>query len=373
MLIGFVYAGSRIVLTAQNLKEKNFLVAAIDVFNQVTFAEILLILLNYRIFSEATFYTLNKKWYLESPMQIIAQNNCTMVNITFLKRNSNYHDDDPVLPLVIKLSQDQSNLRIINSLVPRECPVGFEFYETSHKCGCSHVFHKFTRQPVCKISSDGYNPLITFTLPVTTLSPWIGIINIMNETSFGVSIDCYIYCNFNSKYDTNIINNNNKFILKMYSNKSSDRESFCLKNRTGVLCSQCAPSDSVVFGSHDCIRCSNWWLLTIIVYGIAGPLLIYLLFVFKLTLSYEKINGIIFYAQIISISRVLYLSKDIGFADLNFYFIIVYGLISLINLSVNLNLPLCLYDGMAELWKSGIGLMFPIYLLTIVIGLISIS
>ena len=350
----------------------HFSMAALDVFNQVTFTEISLILLKYGPISEAKFYTLNKKWYLESPMQIIAQNSCTMVNVTFVKHTINYHDDinDHALPLLIKLSQDQSNAHILNILVPRECPVGFDFYEFSHKCDCSHVFQNFNHQPVCKISSDGYNPLITITLPVATLSHWIGIINIKNVTLFGVSTDCYHYCNFNSKYDTYIINDNNKSILITASNKLNDKESLCLKSRTGALCSQCAPGYSVVFGSNDCIRCSNWWLLTIIVYGIAGPLLVYLLYAFKLTLSSGKINGIIFYAQINSIGRVLYLINNNG---PNFYFNVVYGLICLINLTINFNLPLCLYDGMTELWKSGIGLMFPVYLLTIVIGLIIIS
>ena len=251
-----------------------------------------------------------------------------------------------MLPLLIKLSQDQSNLHNLNFLVPQECPIGFEFYESSQKFDCSHVFHNFNHQPVCKISSDGYNPLITITLPVTTLSHWIGIINNKNVTSFGVSTDCSLYCNFNSKYDTYIINDNNKSILITASNKLNDKaKSLCLKNRAGALCSQCAPGYSVVFGSNGCIRCSNWWLLTIVVYGIAGPLLVYLLYAFKLTLSTGKINGIIFYAQINSIGRVLYLTKHNGS---NSYFI-VYGLISLINLTINFNLPLCLYDGMTKL------------------------
>ena len=348
-------------------------ISNISNINQVTFAEISLLLLNHGIVSEPKFYTLNKKWYLESPLQITAQNSCTMVNVTFLKHTSNYHDDD--LVLLIKLSQDLSNLHIHNFLVPRECPVGFEFYNSSHICDCSHVLHHFGYQPVCKISSDGYNPLITITLPVTTLSHWIGIINNQNITSFGVSTDCSLYCNFNSRYDTYIINDNNNTIFITPSNKSSDKESLCLKNRAGALCSQCAPGYSVVFGTSDCIRCSNWWLLSIIVYGIAGPLLVYLLYAFKLTLTAGKINGIIFYAQVMSIARVmqLYTRKDIGFLSLKSYTIFVQGLISLINLTINFNLPLCLYDGMTELWKSGIGLMFPVYLLTIVIGLIIIS
>ena len=160
----------------------HFTMAALDVFNQVTFAEISLLLLNFSPSSETKFDTLNKKWYLESPIQIIAQNSCTMVNVTFFKCTSNDHNDY-VLLLLIKLSQDQSNLHIHNFLVPQECPVGFQFYDSSHKCDCSHVLHHFGYQPVCKISSDGYNPLITITLPVTTVSHWIGIINIKNVTS----------------------------------------------------------------------------------------------------------------------------------------------------------------------------------------------
>ena len=76
-----------------------------------------------------------------------------------------------------------------------------------------------------------------------------------------------------------------------------------------------------------------------------------------------------------SIARVMqiYTKEDIGFLSLKSYSIFVKGLISLINLTINFNLPLCLYDGMKELWKSGIGLMFPVYLLTIVISLIIIS
>ena len=348
----------------------HFSMAALDMFNQVTFAEISLMLFteSYKVLT-GHFQIINKNWYIDSPLQMMSQDNCTLMNVTFLKRFISDHDD-LVLPLQIASSQSDKVHYYMNYFVPRECPVGFQFYNSSHKCDCSSILHHFGYQPACKISSDGYNPLITITSPVTTLSHWIGIINIKNETSFGVSTDCYHYCNFNNKYDTYIINDNSKSILITASNKLNDKESLCLKNRAGPLCSQCAPGYSVVFGSNDCIRCSNWWLLTILVYGIAGPLLVYLLYAFKLTLSTGKINGIIFYAQINSIGRVLYLTKD---NSPNSYSNIVYGLICLINLTINFNLPLCLYNGMKELWKSGIGLIFPVYLLTIVIGLIIIS
>ena len=69
----------------------------------------------------------------------------------------------------------------------------------------------------------------------------------------------------------------------------------------------------------------------------------------------------------------LYTIKNIGFENIKLYFIFAKGLVSLINLSIKFNIPLCLYDGMTELCKSCIGLIFPVYLLTIVIFLIIIS
>ena len=346
-----------------------FPAATLDVFNQITFAEISLSLLK---FSSESYSTLNMNWYLDLPIQTLSQKKCTLVNVTFFMHSGTSDDPELLFQMEIIVSQSHQHKKII--LTPRKCPLGFKFCNTSHKCECSHVFHNLGYQPVCKILSDGYNPLITITLPVTTLFHWIGIINIKNATSFGVSTDCYFYCNFKSNYDTYIINDNNNSIL--ISNKLNDKESLCLKNRAGVLCSQCAPGYSVAFGTQDCIRCSNWWLLTIIIYGIAGPLIIYLLYALKLTLTTGKINGIILYAQVISIGRLgmqIYTIKDYDFTRLKSYFNFVTGLIFLINLSIGFNVPLCLYDGMTELWKSGIGLMFPVYLLTIVIGLIIIS
>ena len=359
----FVYPGMTIQLP----------IVALDVLDKVTFAEIWLALMTFTSLDvqNSANPSLNKNWYVSSDIKTLSQHNFTLVNVTILKLPSTY--DDPAITLLIAASHYPIHIKHI--LVTKECPVGFQFDNSSHKCECSHVFHNLGYQPVCKISFDGYNPLITITLPLTTLSHWIGLMTIKNVTSFGVSNACYLYCNFHSKYDTYIIDANNNAMHIAASNILNNKESLCLKNRAGTLCSQCAPGYSVVFGSRDCIRCSNWWLLTLIIYGIAGPLLIYMLYALKLTLSTGKINGIIFYAQVISIGRFmqLYTIKDIDFVSLKSYYNFAKGLLSLINLSIPFNIPLCLYDGMTELWKSGIALMFPVYLLTIVIGLIIIS
>ena len=42
-------------------------------------------------------------------------------------------------------------------------------------------------------------------------------------------------------------------------------------------------------------------------------------------------------------------------------------------LILGLGFPLCFYNGMTELWKAGLSLLFPLYLLTIVVVLIILS
>ena len=129
----------------------------------------------------------------------------------------------------------------------------------------------------------------------------------------------------------------------------------------------------MVFGSIDCKQCSVWWLLSLIVYGVVGLIFIWFLFIFKLTITTDgKLNRIIFYAQVVCIVQVQKVS--VSHHDfLSVYYTLARGLISLINLTINFNFPLCFYHGMTELWKSGLSLVFPVYLLAIVIGLIIIS
>ena len=61
----------------------DFPMAALDKFNQVTFAEISLMLLTFNPTRTGTLHLLNKNWYLDSPMQMVSQDNWTLINITF--------------------------------------------------------------------------------------------------------------------------------------------------------------------------------------------------------------------------------------------------------------------------------------------------
>lgn len=81
-------------------------------------------------------------------------------------------------------------------------------------------------------------------------------------------------------------------------------------------------------------------------------------------------NGIVFYAQLL----VTY--NQFNLRSRNFISVfhsISNGLISLLNLSINFNYPICLYNGMTEVWKCALSLVFPLYLMMIVVLLIVIS
>ena len=124
-----------------------------------------------------------------------------------------------------------------------------------------------------------------------------------------------------------------------------------------------------MFGSTECRQCSNWWLWTLVFYAVAGPLLIYLLYAFRLTLTTGTFNGIIFYVQAANVGILDMLSVYNGKMEVVRKISIV--LLSILNLG--LGFPLCFYNGMTELWKAGLSLLFPLYLLTIVVVVIILS
>ena len=342
----------------------HFPMAVLDAFNQSTNTDVSLSLFHSCKISKSI---LSKNWHVTPNIITLSENNCTTVNFTIFKRTNTI-----IFSLRLVMSLPQGSLASVTYLNPKDCPAGFKFDSSTHKCECSQVLHKIDFQPVCKISSDGYNPLITINLVTSFISHsiWIGTLD--NGTVFGVSSHCYNYCRY--KNNNGFVMNDSAGSINLMIENSRIYESLCIDNREGPLCSQCIPGYSVTFGSNECAKCSNWWLLTLIVYGLAGPLLIYMLYALNLTLTTGKLNGIIFYSQMLNNTNILlhyHNAANHGFVK--FMFSCSRGILVLINLSISFNVPLCFYNGMTDLWKSGLGLLFPVYLLSIVIGLIVIS
>ena len=320
-------------------------------------------------------------WYISSHDEnqvLLESQQCTLVNITLYTRDSNSKSINDTV-LVISSPYDSSLLKIKLNLL--DCPLGFELNKNTSTCQCSPVINKLGMagdyQPTCLVVSNYLYlqyPLATITRPPDSAA-WAGLMNITNGTNqttvFGVALTCHESCNLNQDYTKFLVNGSDVLIADP-NNYLINHIPLCPPTKTGPLCSTCTTVNgikySVAFGSYECKQCSNWWLLTLILYAVAGPLLIYLLFALRLTLTTGTLNGIIFYAQAIGILTINMLSSQQ-------VILLMYSsarvFLSILNL--NLGFPLCFYNGMTELWKAGLSLLFPFYLLTIVVVLIILS
>ena len=289
---------------------------------------------------------------------LLEKQDCTSVTITLLK---NKNEPNPLTPAIIVLSSSIPSELTLYGIQLLECPIGFELNVTEGKCVCSRLLHNLKNNPSyqtdCQVSSGTNNSISTIT---RTGTEWIGIANLSNGTVvFGAALNCIVYCRYKNGYTKLIVNDTSVAIAD--SDNLSNSVPLCIDNREGLLCSQCPPGYSVVFGSYECKQCSNWWLFTLIIYAVIGPLLIYLLYVLKLTLTTGSLNGIIFYVQILGF-------VDPPSVDSREMSLLLNGWSH-----IHVKVSLCLYNGMTEVWKQGLLTMYQVYILSILLGIIVLS
>ena len=128
----------------------------------------------------------------------------------------------------------------------------------------------------------------------------------------------------------------------------------CQFNRTGILCSQCQQHLSMVFGSSRCMECTNLHIIISVIVIVAGIVLVILLYLLNLTVTVGTINGIVFYANIISINDSVFLANNNVLKPLNVF-------VSFINL--DLGIEMCFYNGMDMYVKIWLLFLFPFFLI----------
>ena len=138
----------------------------------------------------------------------------------------------------------------------------------------------------------------------------------------------------------------------------------CRFNRTGILCSQCQNHFSMVFGSSRCMECTNVYILISIIVLVAGVVLVTSLYLLNLTVTNGNINGIIFYANVVSINDSILLVNDNVFKPLKVF-------MSFANL--DLGIETCFYNEMDSYAKMWLQLFFPFYLIIIAASIIITS
>ena len=215
----------------------------------------------------------------------------------------------------------------------KDCPRGFQLdtsEEDFYKCNCDKRLKDFGSKLVCQIDSGtlNYQGILWFQYKNKTLE---------------VCKTCpFDYCN--------------KTITSLYINESQ-----CANNRYGVVCGACKDSFSLALGSSRCINCSkkyNFWIVPLFV--VIGLIIVLGMLFLDLTVSIGLINGLIFYANILSISG---LTKNCSIHPLLSIFI------SWINL--DLGIHMCFYSGMDMYQKTWLQFAFPLYI-WLLVGLIII-
>ena len=309
----------------------------------------------------------------EDKVQIIQESRCNnnYTNIRFTVHTTTVHNRSLDGKLILSLPDYPES--VYSEVHIHPCPLGFILDKiTTGDCVCSPVLYAFAKDNsipmICSIQTQ------TFTRSSATVS-WAGLTGMEDGINvFGISLNCPLGNCFASPGFVNYFQSNGEKELFVAHQTDGKFYTFplCINHREGPLCGKCKDGLSVVFGSQKCMRCSNKWIWTVLLQVALGPIIIYLLYVLRLTLTTGTLNGIIFYAQAANggifdlltlrkIGNILFLGADK----------LAIGFLSFLNL--NFGFPLCLYDGMNELWKASLSLVFPIYLLTIVVVLIILS
>ena len=220
-----------------------------------------------------------------------------------------------------------NTIHLIVTITFKSCPIGFEQSNFSSECICDHRLWQYTNS--CDIDRQAImrNASTTF---------WLGI-SYSNKT-----FECFIlhdhcpldYCTSESKY------------INM---KNSDEQ--CNFQHSGLLCGKCKEGLSLVLGSSQCKQCSNNYLALLIPFGLAGILLVILLFLLHLTVAAGTLHGLIFYANIVGANHIFFPRSSDNPASI---------FISWLNL--DLGIQTCFYIGMDAYAKTWLEFVFPIYI-----------
>ena len=225
------------------------------------------------------------------------------------------------------------------------CLVGFEaFSRTSTRCDCNC---DSTLSPYITKCNYTTNSLMRDT------NSWIAYSNDTEPPGFVIHPNCpFDYCH----HPTHRIN----FSLP------NEADAQCMYNRTGVLCGACQQNLSLSLGSSCCLPCHSHWpavfVAILLAATIAGVLLVIVLLVLNMTVTVGLINGVIFYANIVASSGVVFPSTEPSFPT-----------VFLAWLNLDIGFDVCFFNGLDTYTKTWLQLAFPAYIIFLVVMVIKVS
>ena len=137
----------------------------------------------------------------------------------------------------------------------------------------------------------------------------------------------------------------------------------CNYNRSGILCGQCIQGLSLMIGSNRCANCTDTKLVSVsivILAAVAGVVLVVVLMLLNLTVSVGSINGLLFYANLVTLNESVFFSSG--------NIPVVTQFISWCNL--DMGFEYCFVDGLDGYVKTWLQFVFPLYVWFLVIVII---
>ena len=267
---------------------------------------------------------------------------CTTLNYTVFSSQT----EEKITLMTETIPKRLTAKGLIINVTLLNCPWGFTLRGSPPKCGCvdklrqHHIYQ-------CNITTQTINrppPL------------WIGYYHSDNNSEHPVEgVLVHDHCPFDYCKPEQL------------SIQLNDSDKQCAFNHSGILCGACQPGLSLALGTSRCLKCSNKYLMLLFAFAAAGLALVFLLTLTNMTVSEGTINGLIFYANIIHINRAIFFpNESIGINKI--ILDILSTFISWINL--DLGIETCFYNGMDMYTKAWLQFLFPIYIWTIVGGMI---
>ena len=239
-----------------------------------------------------------------------------------------------------------SQLKVNVNFLPCICPIGFErsrFVSSFCLCRCHRKLRPFVGS--CNSTAQTFR---------RNINVWISYVNGSHSSGYLV----HQYCPFDYCVPPN---------MSQPLNLETNPDTQCALNRTGMLCGACKPGLSLSLGSSKCLECPDFWPVLFVIITIfsifAGLGLIVLILWLNMTVAVGTLNGLLFYANIVSANRVVLLP----YPEPN----LITVFISWLNLELGINV--CYIEGMDIYIRTWLQLAFPIYIILLVLLLIIIS
>ena len=141
-----------------------------------------------------------------------------------------------------------------------------------------------------------------------------------------------------------------------------DLDAQCDLNRSGLLCGACTTNYSLVLGSSQCATCSNSYLALLLLFILAGIVLVVFLTFLKLTVATGMINSLILYANFIQANRKVFFPEN----RINILTVFIAWM------NLDLGFKICFFAGMDAYAQTWLQYVFPVYVWTLM-GLIILS